>query len=132
MEGSAPTTRFRHTACPMACTPGSLLWHDVKEALGPATKVSSGQLLFVFGGYNTMGEEFGADSTFVSNLLPELSASLHACCGPLHACKRAMHACISCLHAPFGFLTFADVQSQLPCGHGSRRKEHVGKGCIES
>ena len=41
--------------------------HDlVSEALAGKQSMSSGQLLLVFGGYNTIGEEFGANSTFVS------------------------------------------------------------------
>lgn len=48
----------------------------VTEALGPKDSISSGQLQLIFGGYNTIGEEFGATSTFVS-------------CWPSFTCQRA-------------------------------------------
>ena len=68
MEGTPPSTRFRHTGCPITAGPKSALWTVVSEALGPGADAAAGQLLLMFGGYNTMGEEFGADSTFVSTL----------------------------------------------------------------
>lgn len=68
MEGTPPSTRFRHTGCPITAAPKSALWAAVSDALGPGADAAAGQLLLMFGGYNTMGEEFGADSTFVSAL----------------------------------------------------------------
>ena len=65
-EGDAPSTRFRHTTAPINPSPGTPLHDLVSEALGGKQPMSSGQLLLVFGGYNTIGEEFGANSTFVS------------------------------------------------------------------
>jgi hypothetical protein len=87
----------------MACTPGSLLWHDVRDALGPGTAVAAGQLLLVFGGYNTMGEEFGADSTYVRRpSVPQVLLSVPAMhSGPLggmHApeCSAAAAVVVTC------------------------------------
>ena len=74
-EGDAPSTRFRHTTAPINPSPGTPLHDLVSEALGGKQPMSSGQLLLVFGGYNTIGEEFGANSTFVS-----CCACFPACC----------------------------------------------------
>jgi hypothetical protein len=50
---------------PISPSLGTPLHDMVSEALGPKESISSGQLLLIFGGYNTIGEEFGANSTFV-------------------------------------------------------------------
>ena len=72
-EGEAPSTRFRHTMSPINPSPGTPLCDMVSEALGAKDAIYSGQLLLIFGGYNTIGEEFGANSTFVS-LGPRVSS----------------------------------------------------------
>ena len=51
---------------PINPSPRTPLYDLVSEALGPKDSIHSGQLLLIFGGYNTIGEEFGANSTFVS------------------------------------------------------------------
>ena len=65
-EGEAPSTRFRHTMVPIKPSPGTPLFDIMSEALGSKDLIHCGQLLLIFGGYNTIGEEFGANSTFVS------------------------------------------------------------------
>ena len=65
-EGQPPSTRFRHTMVPINPSLGTPLYELVSEALGTKDSIHSGQLLLIFGGYNTIGEEFGANSTFVS------------------------------------------------------------------
>jgi hypothetical protein len=67
MGGTAPSTRFRHTMAPIKPTQGSSLEVQVVDALGPDRRIENGELLFCFGGYNTIGEEFGANSQFVSS-----------------------------------------------------------------
>jgi hypothetical protein len=67
MGGTPPSTRFRHTTAPIKPSIGSSLEVQVTEALGSSKRLIDGELLFCFGGYNTIGEEFGADSTFVSS-----------------------------------------------------------------
>ena len=88
-EGDAPSTRFRHTTAPINPSPGTPLHDLVSEALGGKQPMSSGQLLLVFGGYNTIGEEFGANSTFVSCCmpasLPVVSCHLGSAGGKHHA-----------------------------------------------
>lgn len=69
-EGEAPSTRFRHTMAPISPSLGTPLHDIVSEALDPKESISSGQLLLIFGGYNTIGEEFGANSTFVRSTKP--------------------------------------------------------------
>ena len=51
---------------PISPSLGTPLHDMVSEALGSKESISSGQLLLIFGGYNTIGEEFGANSSFVS------------------------------------------------------------------
>lgn len=72
MGGSPPSTRFRHTIALIKAGIGTLLEDMVINAIGPSHKLADGELLFCFGGYNTIGEEFGADSQSVSHssLLP--------------------------------------------------------------
>ena len=66
MGGTAPSTRFRHTLAPIRPSPGSSMEVQIIDALGSDKRIENGELLFCFGGYNTIGEEFGANSTFVS------------------------------------------------------------------
>ncbi len=54
---------------PIKPSPGSSLEVQVIDALGPDRRLEEGELLFCFGGYNTIGEEFGANSQFVSSPL---------------------------------------------------------------
>ena len=61
-----PSTRFRHTTIPIKPSQGTPLEDEASYAIGPSKKLPDGELLFCFGGYNTIGEEFGADSIFVS------------------------------------------------------------------
>jgi hypothetical protein len=63
--GAVPSTRFRHTMTPIKASPGTALADQLSEALGPFENLCAGELLLCFGGYNTVGEEFGADSTYV-------------------------------------------------------------------
>ena len=51
---------------PINPSPGTPLCDMMSEALGAKDAIYFGQLLLIFGGYNTIGEEFGANSTFVS------------------------------------------------------------------
>ena len=76
-EGEAPSTRFRHTMVPINPSPRTPLYEMVSEALGTKDTIHAGQLLLIFGGYNTIGEEFGANSTFVS---PRLTTLVQSCC----------------------------------------------------
>ena len=78
MGGSAPSTRFRHTLAPIRVGAGTLLEDQLMDALGPSNKLIDGELLFCFGGYNTIGEEFGADSQYVS-LTPVHEHAFIAC-----------------------------------------------------
>ncbi|CAL8467742.1 g7280 [Coccomyxa elongata] len=65
MGGTGPSTRFRHTLAPIRPSPGSSMEVQIIDALGSDKRIEDGELLFCFGGYNTIGEEFGANSTFV-------------------------------------------------------------------
>jgi hypothetical protein len=72
VEGVPPSTRFRHTTALIEPSPGTKLEELVTEALPPRDEFGAGQLLFCFGGYNTTGEEFGLDSTYVRPCNPAL------------------------------------------------------------
>ena len=50
---------------PINPSPRTPLYEMVSEALGGKDVIQTGQLLLIFGGYNTIGEEFGVNSTFV-------------------------------------------------------------------
>lgn len=86
MSGTAPSTRFRHTISPISPSPGSSLEVQVIDALGSVKRVEDGDLLFCFGGYNTIGEEFGANSQFVS---PSFCTFQHdsCCCALFHVAE---------------------------------------------
>ena len=62
---------------PINPSPRTPLYNMVSEALGSKDSIRSGQLLLIFGGYNTIGEEFGANSTFAS---PPLSLLVQNFC----------------------------------------------------
>jgi len=60
--GVAPETRFRHTAAVAKFPRGSALHAAAGAALaglGVRQPPESGTLILLFGGYNTMGKEFG-------------------------------------------------------------------------
>ena len=60
---------------PINPSPRTPLYEMVSEALGGKDVIHTGQLLLIFGGYNTIGEEFGANSTFVR---PYLTLLVHS------------------------------------------------------
>lgn len=94
VKGTPPSTRFRHTTAIIQPSPGTPLDDIAREALGPASQVDAGDMLFCLGGYNTTGEEFGADSTFVSPSL-KAQSQLHFHLGLfLHSntCQRCLWA----------------------------------------
>lgn len=60
--GEVPMTRFRHTGVVVAPEPSSAIEQSVNLLLHPAHRdASQGSVILLFGGYNTMGQEFGGD-----------------------------------------------------------------------
>ena len=67
MLGEVPVTRFRHTVVVITVQSHSKVGQLVNEALAPSQRtVEEGSVVLVFGGYNTMGQEFGGDQFEVS------------------------------------------------------------------
>ena len=60
--GEVPMTRFRHTGVVVAPQLSSTIQQSVNQLLHPAKRdASQGSVILLFGGYNTMGQEFGGD-----------------------------------------------------------------------
>lgn len=69
MLGTTPITRFRHTAVAVTPEPDSKLASLVQQSLQPLSRqLQQGSVVLIFGGYNTMGQEFGADHFEVGSL----------------------------------------------------------------
>ena len=74
--GVVPMTRFRHTGVIVAPEQSSTVQQTVNQLLHPAKRdASQGSVILLFGGYNTMGQEFGGNKIEVGCLqhghLPE-------------------------------------------------------------
>lgn len=82
--GTPPKTRFRHTATLVHVERGSLLELKLQAAVPDADELHAGHTILVFGGYNTMNDEFGGSDLLV---IPGV------CCS----------AAASALHWPSGF-----------------------------
>lgn len=55
-------TRFRHTGVIVVPDQSSTIQQTVNQLLHPAKRdASQGSMILLFGGYNTMGQEFGGD-----------------------------------------------------------------------
>ena len=55
-------TRFRHTGVVVKPEPSSIIEQLVNQRLHPGQRdASQGSVILLFGGYNTMGQEFGGD-----------------------------------------------------------------------
>ena len=55
-------TRFRHTGVVITAEPTSKIGALVNQVLKPLQrKAEDGSVVMLFGGYNTMGQEFGGD-----------------------------------------------------------------------
>lgn len=55
-------TRFRHTGVVVAPERCPAILQAVNQLLHPAQRdASQGSMILMFGGYNTMGQEFGGD-----------------------------------------------------------------------
>lgn len=55
-------TRFRHTGVIVAPDQSTTIQQTVNQLLHPAKRdASQGSMILLFGGYNTMGQEFGGD-----------------------------------------------------------------------
>ena len=55
-------TRFRHTGVAVQLEPSSTIMLSVNQLMNPAQRdASQGSVILLFGGYNTMGQEFGGD-----------------------------------------------------------------------
>ena len=62
MYGEVPVTRFRHTVVVITPEPTSKIGILVNEVLHPVQHdAAQGSVVLLFGGYNTMGQEFGGD-----------------------------------------------------------------------
>ena len=60
--GEVPMTRFRHTGVVVNPEPSSTIGQLVNQRLHPSQHdASQGSVILLFGGYNTMGQEFGGD-----------------------------------------------------------------------
>ena len=60
--GEVPMTRFRHTGVVVKPEPSSIIEQLVNQRLHPGQcDASQGSVILLFGGYNTMGQEFGGD-----------------------------------------------------------------------
>ena len=60
--GEVPMTRFRHTGVTITVEPTSKIGVLVNQVLTPIhRKAEEGSVVLLFGGYNTMGQEFGGD-----------------------------------------------------------------------
>ncbi len=67
MYGEVPMTRFRHTGVVVAAEPTSRIGTLVNQVLHPLhLNVKEGSVVLLYGGYNTMGQEFGGDQFEVS------------------------------------------------------------------
>ena len=67
--------RFRHTAAEVKVQPGSLLAQQMAAGLPQGHRLQDGYVVVVFGGYNTLVEEFGGSDLDVSCARPASSAS---------------------------------------------------------
>ena len=62
-------TRFRHTGVVITAEPTSKIGALVNQVLTPLQrKAEDGSVVLLFGGYNTMGQEFGGDQFEVSSV----------------------------------------------------------------
>jgi len=60
--GEVPMTRFRHTGVVITAEPTSKIGALVNQVLKPLQReAEDGSVVLLFGGYNTMGQEFGGD-----------------------------------------------------------------------
>ena len=60
--GEVPVTRFRHTGVVIGPEGSPAIQQAVNQLLHPAQRdASQGSMILMFGGYNTMGQEFGGD-----------------------------------------------------------------------
>ncbi|KAL3163403.1 hypothetical protein ABBQ32_009785 [Trebouxia sp. C0010 RCD-2024] len=60
--GEVPMTRFRHTGVAVPPEQSPAIQHAVNLLLHPAQRdASQGSIILMFGGYNTMGQEFGGN-----------------------------------------------------------------------
>ena len=67
--GIVPMTRFRHTGVIVAPEQSSTIQQTVNQLLHPAKRdASQGSMILLFGGYNTMGQEFGGLNIEVGRL----------------------------------------------------------------
>ena len=67
--GVVPMTRFRHTGTVVAPQQSSTVLQAVNQLLHPAKRdASQGSVILLFGGYNTMGQEFGGNKIEVERL----------------------------------------------------------------
>ena len=67
--GVVPMTRFRHTGVVLAPEQSSTVVQTVNQLLHPVKRdASQGSVVLLFGGYNTMGQEFGGHKIEVGRL----------------------------------------------------------------
>lgn len=67
--GVVPMTRFRHTGVVVAPEQSSTVVQTVNQLLHPVKRdASQGSVVLLFGGYNTMGQEFGGHKIEVGRL----------------------------------------------------------------
>lgn len=77
MFGSVPITRFRHTVVAVTPDNNSRLAGFAQHMLLPLGRnLQEGSVVLMYGGYNTMGQEFGMEHFEVGNtsLSPQLRA----------------------------------------------------------
>ena len=72
--GRTPITRFRHTAVAVTPEPSSNLASLVESTIHPLQQqLQQGSVVLIYGGYNTMGQEFGADNFEVGLLMTHIA-----------------------------------------------------------
>ena len=85
MYGEVPVTRFRHTVVVITPEPTSKISILVNEVLHPVQHdAAQGSVVLLFGGYNTMGQEFGGDQFEVccAQVVPAFPCTW-GCVGPI-------------------------------------------------